>query len=122
MVPKTVLVSAAENRAKFPLSLVSADELKWTAHNNELSGIKSAMISRPLLAGSGNSKKKTGDMAEGGGGDSAGGGAPSVVISYASQNVAVAKSLVEALELRGLRCWIAPASVAQLHPPTIHHR
>jgi TolB-like protein len=50
-------------------------------------------------------------MAEGGGGDSAGGGAPSIFISYASQDFAVANALVEALELCGLRCWIAPRDV-----------
>jgi TolB-like protein len=55
--------------------------------------------------------KKGEDMAEDGGGDSAGGGAPTVFISYASQDVAVANALVEALELCGLRCWIAPRDV-----------
>jgi TolB-like protein len=50
-------------------------------------------------------------MAEGGGGDSAGGGPPTVFISYASQDVAVANALVAALELCGLRCWIAPRDV-----------
>jgi TolB-like protein len=55
--------------------------------------------------------KKAGDMAEGGDEDSAGGGAPTVFISYASQDVAVANALVEALELCGLRCWIAPRDV-----------
>jgi TolB-like protein len=50
-------------------------------------------------------------MAEGGGGDSAGGGAPSIFMSYASQDFAVANALVEALELCGLRCWIAPRDV-----------
>jgi TolB-like protein len=55
--------------------------------------------------------KKAGDMAEGGGDDSAGGGAPAVFVSYASQDFAVANALVEALELSGLRCWIAPRDV-----------
>ena len=51
-------------------------------------------------------------MAEGGGDDSAGGGrAPTVFISYASQDAAVANALVEALELCRLRCWIAPRDV-----------
>jgi TolB-like protein len=49
-------------------------------------------------------------MAEGGGDNSAG-GAPTVFISYASQDVAVANALVEALELCRLRCWIAPRDV-----------
>jgi TolB-like protein len=63
-----------------------------------------------ILAGSDNYMKNAGDMAEGGGG-SAGGGAASVFISYASQDFAVASALVEALELSGLRCWIAPRDV-----------
>ena len=50
-------------------------------------------------------------MAEGGGDDSAGGGTPTILISYASQDVAVANALVEALELCRLRCWIAPRDV-----------
>jgi TolB-like protein len=50
-------------------------------------------------------------MAEDGGDDSAGAGAPAVFISYASQDIAVANALVEALELCGLRCWIAPRDV-----------
>lgn len=50
-------------------------------------------------------------MAEGGGDDSAGGGAPTVFLSYASQDAAVANALVEALELCRLRCWIAPRNV-----------
>jgi hypothetical protein len=54
---------------------------------------------------------KAGDRAEGGCGDSVGGDAPTVFISYASQDVAVANALVEALELCGLRCWIAPRDV-----------
>jgi hypothetical protein len=52
------------------------------------------------------------DMAEGGGDDSAGGdGAPTVFISYASQDAAVANALVEALEHCRLPCWIAPRDV-----------
>jgi TolB-like protein/Flp pilus assembly protein TadD len=50
-------------------------------------------------------------MAEGGVDDSAGGVAPTVFISYASQDAALAHALVEALELCGLRCWIAPRDV-----------
>ena len=51
-------------------------------------------------------------MAEDGGSDSDGdGGAPTVFISYASRDAAVANALVEALELCGLRCWIAPRDV-----------
>jgi TolB-like protein/Flp pilus assembly protein TadD len=34
-----------------------------------------------------------------------------VFISYASQDVAVARALVEALERHGVRCWIAPRDV-----------
>jgi len=34
-----------------------------------------------------------------------------VFISYASQDVGVAESVVEALELHGLKCWIAPRDV-----------
>jgi hypothetical protein len=34
-----------------------------------------------------------------------------VFISYASKNVAVADSIVEALERHGLKCWIAPRDV-----------
>lgn len=50
-------------------------------------------------------------MAEGGVEDSAGGDAPTVFVSYASQDTAVANALVEALELCRLRCWIAPRDV-----------
>src|SRR5205814_4890090 len=42
---------------------------------------------------------------------SAGTGAPTVFISYASQDAAVAHALVEALERHGVRCWIAPRDV-----------
>jgi adenylate cyclase len=48
-------------------------------------------------------------MAEGGGG--AIGSTPTVFVSYASQDAAVANSVVEALETAGLRCWIAPRNV-----------
>jgi TolB-like protein len=51
------------------------------------------------------------DMTEGGGEAKAGGGAPSVFISYASQDAAVAAALVEALERHGTPCWIAPRNV-----------
>jgi hypothetical protein len=34
-----------------------------------------------------------------------------VFISYASQDAAVANSVVEALESQGIRCWIAPRDV-----------
>src|ERR1700676_728025 len=34
-----------------------------------------------------------------------------VFISYASQDAAVANSVVEALERQGIRCWIAPRDV-----------
>src|ERR1700675_1805471 len=34
-----------------------------------------------------------------------------VFISYASQDAAVANSVVEALEKQGIRCWIAPRDV-----------
>jgi TolB-like protein len=38
-------------------------------------------------------------------------GAPTVFISYASQDAAVAGALVEALERHGVGCWIAPRDV-----------
>jgi TolB-like protein/Flp pilus assembly protein TadD len=50
-------------------------------------------------------------MAEGGGERASGNTLPSVFISYASQDAAVANSIVENLERRGLRCWIAPRDV-----------
>lgn len=50
-------------------------------------------------------------MAEGVGEGSAGGGAPTVFISYASHDAAVATALVEALERHGIPCWIAPRNV-----------
>jgi len=50
------------------------------------------------------------EMAEGGG-ERASGSTPAVFVSYASQDVAVAAALVEALERRGIACWIAPRDV-----------
>src|ERR1700733_4709833 len=50
-------------------------------------------------------------MAEGGGDEKASGSTPTVFISYASQDAAVAAALVEALERHGLKCWIAPRDV-----------
>jgi TIR domain len=38
-------------------------------------------------------------------------GTPTVFISYASQDAAVARALVEALERHGVECWIAPHDV-----------
>ena len=34
-----------------------------------------------------------------------------VFVSYASQDAAIANSVVEALEQQGIRCWIAPRDV-----------
>jgi TolB-like protein len=50
-------------------------------------------------------------MSEGGGEDRMCGGTPAAFISYASQDAAVANSLVAALEHQGVRCWIAPRDV-----------
>jgi hypothetical protein len=51
-------------------------------------------------------------MAEGVGDGTAGGGEPpTVFISYASHDAAVASALVEALERHGIPCWIAPRNV-----------
>jgi TolB-like protein len=50
-------------------------------------------------------------MAEGGDGEMASGSTPAVFISYASQDAAIAQSVVENLEHRGLRCWVAPRDV-----------
>jgi hypothetical protein len=47
-------------------------------------------------------------MAESGGEEKVRGGTPTAFINYASQDAAVANSLVEALEQLGVRCWIAP--------------
>jgi TolB-like protein/Flp pilus assembly protein TadD len=46
-----------------------------------------------------------------GGGEQAGGSRAPVFISYASQDAAVANSIVENLEQHGLRCWLAPRDV-----------
>jgi TolB-like protein/Flp pilus assembly protein TadD len=50
-------------------------------------------------------------MAEGGGDQEASGKTLPVFISYASQDAAVANSIVENLEQHGLRCWLAPRDV-----------
>ena len=50
-------------------------------------------------------------MVEGGGENKANGRAPAVFISYASQDAALANSIVESLEQQGLRCWLAPRDV-----------
>jgi TolB-like protein len=51
------------------------------------------------------------EMAEGGGEQKASGGTPTVFVSYASQDTAVAKAIVTAIERQGLKCWIAPRDV-----------
>jgi TolB-like protein len=50
-------------------------------------------------------------MAEDGGEEKVSGSTPPVFISYASQDAAVANSIVENLEQHGLRCWLAPRDV-----------
>jgi TolB-like protein/Tfp pilus assembly protein PilF len=50
-------------------------------------------------------------MAEGGGEQKASGGTPTVFVSYASQDTAVANAIVTAMERQGLKCWIAPRDV-----------
>jgi TolB-like protein/Flp pilus assembly protein TadD len=50
-------------------------------------------------------------MAEGDGEQKASGSTPRVFISYASQDAAVANSIVENLEQHGLSCWLAPRDV-----------
>jgi TolB-like protein len=50
-------------------------------------------------------------MAEGDGDGKASGDALAVFISYASQDAAIANSVVEHLEQHGLRCWLAPRDV-----------
>jgi TolB-like protein len=50
-------------------------------------------------------------MSEVGVEEKASGSTPAVFISYASQDVAVANAVVEALERRGVKCWIAPRDV-----------
>jgi len=51
------------------------------------------------------------EMAEGGGEEKARSSTPTVFISYASQDAAVANAVVEALERQGIKCWIAPRDV-----------
>ena len=54
------------------------------------------------------------DVAEGGGEEQATGGASGtrdVFLSYASQDAAVADTVVAVLESQGIRCWIAPRDV-----------
>jgi adenylate cyclase len=51
------------------------------------------------------------EMAEGGGKQKASGDTPTVFISCASQDTAVAEAVVGALERAGLKCWIAPRDV-----------
>jgi TolB-like protein/Tfp pilus assembly protein PilF len=50
-------------------------------------------------------------VAEGGGDEKASGSTSAVFISYASQDAAVANSIVENLEQHGLTCWLAPRDV-----------
>jgi len=50
-------------------------------------------------------------MAEGDGEQKASGTLPRAFISYASQDAAVANSIVENLEQHGLSCWVAPRDV-----------
>lgn len=50
-------------------------------------------------------------MADDGGDKKAGGSTPAVFVSYASQDVAVANAVVEALEQHYIGCWIAPRDV-----------
>jgi TolB-like protein/Tfp pilus assembly protein PilF len=50
-------------------------------------------------------------MAEGGGDEKASGSAPTVFISYASPDAAIADAIVSSLERRGVACWIAPRDV-----------
>ena len=50
-------------------------------------------------------------MAEGGGNEQTSGGTPTVFISYASQDAAVADAVVAALETNGVKCWVAPRDV-----------
>jgi len=51
------------------------------------------------------------EMAQGSGEAQTTGSTPDVFLSYASQDAAVANSLVENLEQQGLRCWLAPRNV-----------
>ncbi len=57
------------------------------------------------------------EIAELGGDEKARGSTPSVFISYASQDAAVAAPLVEALERHGISCWMAPRDV---RPGTVY--
>jgi succinyl-CoA synthetase alpha subunit len=50
-------------------------------------------------------------MAEGDREAGTGGDPPTVFVSYASKDVAIADAIVEALERQGLKCWIAPRDV-----------
>jgi hypothetical protein len=50
-------------------------------------------------------------MADGGGEGEASSSAPTVFISYASQDAAIANSVVAHLEQHGLRCWLASRDV-----------
>ena len=50
-------------------------------------------------------------MTEGDGAQKASGNTAAVFVSYASQDAAVAKSIVENLERHDLRCWLAPRDV-----------
>jgi TolB-like protein/Flp pilus assembly protein TadD len=58
----------------------------------------SQMVGAPGIAGGGDEEKGSRS-------------APSVFISYASQDATVAQEVVEALERQGLKCWIAPRDV-----------
>jgi TolB-like protein len=51
------------------------------------------------------------EMAEGGGSDRTSGRTSAVFISYASRDATVAATLTEALERRGIACWVAPRDV-----------
>jgi hypothetical protein len=51
------------------------------------------------------------EVAERAGDEEASGIAPSVFISYSSQDAVVANVVVEALEAHGAKCWIAPRDV-----------
>ena len=51
------------------------------------------------------------EMVAGSGDEKASASTPTVFISYASQDVAVAAAAVEALERHGIKCWIAPRDV-----------
>jgi TolB-like protein/Tfp pilus assembly protein PilF len=51
------------------------------------------------------------EMTDGGDDKTARGDAPTVFVSYASQDAAVANAIVAALEHSGLKCWIAPRDV-----------